>query len=174
MPTPPLLDFDALLAPLPGDAPAGRPVPFDLRRQFEEGRKQVEAAPYGPAGGPREIIPADWPGLVRLTREVLTTTSKDLMTAARLTEALTMAEGFAGLRDGLTLLRRLLAECWDRMHPDLEDGDLEVRAGPFNWLDDRDRGALFPPKLLLVPVVRRPAQAVAVKDDIPLSLSWQQ
>jgi type VI secretion system protein ImpA len=172
MPTPPLFDFDALLAPLPGDSPAGRPVPFDLRRRFEEGRKEVEVTPYRPEEGSERVVqPPDWASVVRLATEVLTATSKDLMTAARLTEALVMTEGFAGLRDGLCLLRRMMEECWDRMHPDIEDGDLEVRAAPFNWLDDLDRGALFPRKLLLVPVVRPPGPA---KEGEAPAVSWQQ
>src|SRR5262245_47547082 len=172
MPTPPLLDFDALLSPMPGDSPAGRPVPFDLRRKFEEGRKEVEISPYRPEEGAERVVqPPDWASVVRLTTEVLTSTSRDLMTAARLTEALVMTEGFAGLRDGLCLMRRMMEECWDRMHPDIEDGDLEVRAAPFNWLDDLDRGALFPRKLLLVPMVR---QTGAAKEGEPDSMSWQQ
>lgn len=175
MPTPPLLDLDHLLAPFPGDEPAGRPVSFDQRRQFEEGRKEVEVTPYRPEeDSPRVVNPPDWAGVVRMAVDVLGDSSKDLMTSARLTEALTMTEGFAGLRDGLCLLRRLMDECWDRMHPDIEDGDLEVRASPFNWLDDLDRGALFPRKMLMVPLVRRNPNISGFAEDDPLGVSWQQ
>jgi type VI secretion system ImpA family protein len=61
--------------------------------------------------------------------------------------------GFAGLRDSLRLLRRMVAECWDRINPPVEDGDVEVRAAPFNWLDSADRGARFPSTLRMVPLV---------------------
>src|SRR5205823_1253656 len=50
--------------------------------------------------------------------------------------------------------RRLMADCWDRIYPSIEDGDLEVRSAPFNWLDDPDRGARFPNTLRMAPVVR--------------------
>src|SRR5262249_30672803 len=76
--------------------------------------------------------------------------------AARLTEALVKQHGFAGLGDGLHLLRRLLDECWDRVLPSIEDGDLEVRAAPFFWLDDPDRGARFPNTLRAVPLLPGP------------------
>ncbi len=77
--------------------------------------------------------------------ETLTETSKDLLVAARLTEGLTKEHGFGGLRDGLRLMRRLVTECWDRLNPAIEsEDDLEVRAAPFYWLDEADRGARFP------------------------------
>jgi type VI secretion system protein ImpA len=73
--------------------------------------------------------------------------------AARLTEALVKLYDFAGLRDGLRLLQLLAGECWDRVYPSVEDGDLEVRAGPFNWLDVPDRGARFPTTIRTVPII---------------------
>jgi type VI secretion system protein ImpA len=146
MPSPSVLSFDELLAPLPGDNPAGDSVPFALREKLENARKEVDPSTFAaddPAR-PAEPVWADWAGIVRLTQEALRTTSKDLLLAARLTEALVKQHGFVGLADGLCLLRRLLDECWDRVHPTIEDGDLEVRAAPFFWLDDPDRGARFP------------------------------
>ncbi len=42
-------------------------------------------------------------------------------------------------------MRRLVSECWDRLQPAIEsEDDLEVRAAPFYWLDEADRGARFP------------------------------
>ena len=96
--------------------------------------------------------------------ETLKNTSKDLLVAARLTEALTREHGFAGTRDGLQLMRRLVEECWDRINPKIEDGDIEVRAGPFNWLGDPDRGARFPNALRAVPLVQTDEEA----------FSWQK
>ena len=56
---------------------------------------------------------------------------------------LTKRHGLAGLADGLIAADAAssLEECWDRLHPTIEDGDLEVRGGPFNWLSDDGRGA---------------------------------
>ncbi len=71
-----------------------------------------------------------------------------------MTEALVKEHGFAGAQSGLHLLRRLVEEAWDRVHPVIEDGDLEVRAAPFVWLDDPARGARFPSSLRAVPLAR--------------------
>src|SRR5262249_41198902 len=102
-----LLDIDALIAPLPGSKPAGDSLPFELRAQLEE----LRVAREGPEVPPDEVKKADWPGIVRLAQETLSQTSKDLLVAARLTEALVRQHGFAGLRDGLRLLRMLVEQC---------------------------------------------------------------
>jgi type VI secretion system protein ImpA len=67
---------------------------------------------------------------------------------------MTKEHGFGGARDGLRLMRRMVAECWDRLNPPIEsEDDLEVRAAPFYWLDESDRGARFPYTLRQVPMV---------------------
>jgi type VI secretion system protein ImpA len=155
MASPPLLDFEELLAPIPGENPAGEPAPFALREQLDEARKEIDPDTFSPDDPMRPSEPkkADWPGILRLAQQTLRTTSKDLLVTARLTEALVKEHGFAGLRDGLHLFTALLSQCWDRLYPDIEDGDLEVRTGPLNWLDDPDRGARFPTSLRRVPLV---------------------
>lgn len=155
MQSPDLIDLAALLAPIPGEQPGGSAVPFEIRHQLEEARKEedpdrfAEDDPMRPA----EFKKADWHGIVRLAQETLTHTSKDMMLAARLTEALVKLHGFAGLRDGLRLLRGLVEQCWERLHPPLEDGDVEIRATPFLWLDNPIRGIVFPITLRRVPLL---------------------
>ena len=156
MPSPSILDVDALIAPIPGDSPAGGSVPFAVREKLEEYRKEVDPNDFAPDDPlrPESAQKADWAAVARLTQETLTETSKDLLVAGRLTEALTREHGFGGLRDGLRLMRRLVAECWVRLNPAIEsEDDLEVRAAPFYWLDDPDRGARFPNTLRQVPMV---------------------
>jgi type VI secretion system protein ImpA len=151
------LDFDALLAPIPGDDPAGGSFPFEIRAKMDEARKDIDPAewPEDDPMRPKEARKADWRSIIRLSQQTLTRSSKDLQVAARLTEALTKEVGFAGLRDGLRLMREMLEQCWDRLSPPLEDGDLEVRAAPFYWLADVDKGARFPTSILKVPLVWR-------------------
>jgi type VI secretion system protein ImpA len=161
MPSPPLLPFEELLQPIPGDNPAGEGVPFSVRQQMEEHRKEIDPKNFAEDDPlrPEQAKHADWPAIIGLAQKVLVETSKDLLVGARLTEALTRQHGFAGLRDGLHLLRLLLDECWDRLNPSIEDGDLEVRAGPFNWLDDADHGARFPTTVRTTPLVANNGQA---------------
>jgi type VI secretion system protein ImpA len=155
MPSPPLLEFDALLAPIAGDNPAGETVPFSIKEKLEEGRKEENPDEYAADDPmrPSEFKRADWPGIIRLAQETLKETSKDLLVAARLTEALTRQNGYAGLRDGLHLLCQLVETCWERVNPPIEEGDIEVRASPFVWLDVADRGARFPSTVRMVPLV---------------------
>jgi type VI secretion system protein ImpA len=54
-----------------------------------------------------------------------------------LLEALVKRHGFAGLRDGMHLLRELQERFWEGLYPEIEDGDLEFRAGPLNWLNEK-------------------------------------
>jgi type VI secretion system protein ImpA len=156
MPSPPVLDLDELTAPIPGDSPAGGSVPFAVREKLEEFRKEVNPEDFDADDPmrPDSAQRADWSAVVRLSKDTLTGTSKDLLIAARLTEGLTREHGFSGLRDGVRLMLRLVMECWDRLNPAIEsEDDLEVRAAPFFWLDESDRGARFPVTLRLVPMV---------------------
>jgi type VI secretion system protein ImpA len=173
MASPSLLNFDSLLAPIPGDNPAGGAIPFEIREKLEEGRKEINLEDFDaddPAK-PTESKKADWPGIIRLAQETLTKTSKDLLVSARLTEALVKQHGFAGLRDGLHLMRLLVDQCWDRINPSIEDGDLEVRTGPFNWLADAEKGARFPHTLRRVPLV---VDEKFGKGDKAKKFSWME
>jgi type VI secretion system protein ImpA len=171
MASPPLLDFERLLAPIAGANPAGEPLPFDVRKKLDDARKEINLNQFAPNDPRRPEQPqaADWPGIEQLTQDTIARTSKDLLVAARLTEALVKCHGFGGLRDALRLLRRLTQECWERIYPVIEDGDLEVRGAVFNWLDDEIKGARFPYTLRTVPLTR-------VGNELPYAsqLGWQQ
>ncbi len=168
--TPPLLDLDALLVPIAGERSAGRSVPFELRQKLDDARKEIDPASFSPNDPmrPTEYVRADWPLIIKLSQQILTTSSKDLLVAARLTEALTKHHGFAGVRDGIALARRLVEEAWDRILPLIEEEeDIEVRGSSFYWLDEPDRGARFPSTLRMVPLVRNEAQTFSW-------LAWRQ
>lgn len=163
----PILDNEALIAPIPGEAPAGKNLPFDVREKLDGYRKEVDPADYGQDDPLRPSEPkrADWASIVSLAQDTLAGTSKDLSVAARLTEALVKIHGFAGLGDGLHLMRLLVDQCWDRLVPPIEEeDDLEIRAAPFLWLDDPDRGANFPSTLHMVPIVQSGAGAYSWLD----------
>jgi len=156
MASPSILDFDALLAPIAGANPAGEPLPFDVRKKLDDLRKEINPNAFArdDPRRPEQPQPADWAGIEQLTQDALARSNKDLLVAVRLTEALVKQHGFGGLRDGLRLMRRLAQECWDRVHPVIQDGDVEARAGAFNWLDDELHGAKFPYTLRSVPLTK--------------------
>jgi len=159
-----------LLAPIPGDDPAGEPLPFDIRNRLSEARKEtsLDEQPEGTGEPPKR---ADWPGIIRLATDTLINTSKDLLVVTRLTEALVKLHGFAGLRRSLELLLGMVEECWDRMHPVIEEGDVTPRAGHFNWLDAPTTASMFPTTLRLIPLVGDEREGYGCEDFRP-SDAW--
>ena len=156
MPTPKVLDnIDALLAPVSPDNPAGEELSYDVKGQLDQLRKEVKNPDR-----PEDDKEPDWPGIIKLATDSLSHGSKHCRLAARLTEALVrQGHGYAGLRDGLTLLRRLVGECWDRLQPVVpaEEGEdrtdaLDFRLSDFRWLDDPEGGAFFPNAVQMIPL----------------------
>ncbi len=126
-----------LLNPIPGPAPGGVNLRYDpVYDKIKEARREDEDE--GPQGdwamAPKK---ADWPLVIKLCSDALTNKSKDLQLAAWLTEALVRREGFAGLRQGLDLCKGMTEQFWDTMFPEIEDGDMELRAAPLDWLGGR-------------------------------------
>ncbi|CAN5669515.1 hypothetical protein BH23GEM7_BH23GEM7_11920 [soil metagenome] len=127
---------DDLLTPIAGENPAGVELRYDpVFDKIKEARREDLDVPAGDWEAPRKI--ADWPQVIRLSSETIATRSKDLQLAVWLTEALLWREGFSGLRNGLELIRDLLAEFWEQLYPELEDGDAEMRAAPLDWLGSK-------------------------------------
>ncbi len=168
--SPPVIDLVSLLQPIEGDDPAGGGIPYDVKERLEEARKEINPNSFNEDDPlrPEERVYADWKGIHELTEKTLRETSKNLLIAARLTEAITKLHGFAGLRDGLLLLRLMVEICWDRINPAIDDeDDLEVRAAPFVWLDDPNRGARFPSTVRMTPVLLTDKANYSCQD-------WQQ
>lgn len=144
--SPPLIDFFSLLLPISAEEPAGGSVPFDVKEELEQARKEVNPESFAADDPmrPEDYVKAEWGRIIELSQQTLREKSKNLLIAARLLEGLSKKNGFLGLRDGLHLMRLLVEVCWDRLDPPVEDEDMEVRAAPFHWIDDPDRGAVFP------------------------------
>ena len=168
MPTPQIIEIDALIEPIPGDDPAGVPLPSEpTRKKLDDFREEFDPSELDESD-PRRNDPtverktANWNAVIDLGEETLKTTSKSLLVAVRMTEALTMRNGVTGARDGFRLMRRLAEEAWDRLQPKIEEpDDLEIRAGMYNWLDDPLRGALYPNKLRAVPLLFSGSTAIS-------------
>jgi type VI secretion system protein ImpA len=125
-----------LLDPIPGPSPCGENLYYSpIYEKIKEARRQEEDIPQGEWR--REVKKADYPQVIKLASEALANQSKDLQLAAWLTEALLHQQGFAGLADGLDLLKGLLENFWDGVYPELEDGDAELRATPLEWVGTR-------------------------------------
>ena len=129
------IDIDAILAPLPGDNPAGENLRYaPVYDEIKEARRADD--PLDRGDWDREIKTADWDQVIALSVEALTEKTKDLQIAAWLTEALTTTEGFEGLVVGLKILTDFLNGFWDTVYPEIDDGDLDYRIGPLEFLNN--------------------------------------
>ncbi len=127
---------DELLVPIPGANPAGAELRYDsVYDRIKEARREDDDAPQGDWQTERKV--ADWPLVIKLTKDALSKKSKDLQLAVWLTEAMLRREGIAGLRAGLDLIDGMVDQYWDGLFPAVEDGDVEMRAAPLDWAGSR-------------------------------------
>ncbi|MBX9603058.1 MAG: type VI secretion system protein TssA [Bryobacteraceae bacterium] len=127
---------DDLLNPIPGDNPSGKEIRYaPVYDKIKEARREDDDAPQGEWA--RERKSYDAAQIIKLAGEAIATQSKDLQLAVWMTEALLRKEGVPGLREGLDLNRALIENFWDTLYPEIEDGDIELRAVPLEWLGSR-------------------------------------
>ena len=130
------MDMDALMAPVPGDNPAGEDQRYSpVYDEIREARKEVIT--YDPEGHPTVEKKAEWNKVITLSLEALTQKTKDLQIAVWLTEALLMTENFEGFNAGLKIVNGLLASYWENLYPSIEDDDLEFRAAPLEFMNEK-------------------------------------
>lgn len=124
---------DELLGPIAGANPGGVELRYDpVYDKIKEARREDDDIPQGDWQTARKT--ADWPQVIKLTKDALATKSKDLQLAVWLAEAMLRREGFAGFRNAIDMIVGLLEEHWDHLYPEIEDGDVEMRAAPLEWL----------------------------------------
>jgi type VI secretion system protein ImpA len=125
-----------LLNPIPGNNPSGENLRYaPIYDKIKEARREDDDAAQGEWQRERKV--ADYVQVMKLASEALATKSKDLQLAAWLTEAAIKREGFSGLLEGLKLIQGLLTDFWDTLYPEIDDGDLELRATPLEWLGSK-------------------------------------
>jgi type VI secretion system protein ImpA len=130
MATPPRIDVDALLRPIPPDRRPGSDADREaVYAAFRQALRGGDVSSQDPRPGGGQTV--DLGELIERGCAYLARGAKDLVIAAWMAESLTQRSGVAGLRDGLVLVRGLLADCWDDCYPPLgRDGDPDLRARP--------------------------------------------
>ena len=155
-------DLAALVAPIPGEAPAGQDLredksPESLYFRLRDTRREASAAERA-ADAPRddsEPKPVDagpvspilqWRIVRELAIEALTVRSKDLEIAAWLTEALLRDAGLSGLTAGFRVLAELAESFWDDLFPQPDEEGIATRVAPVAALNGVGReGTLIQP-----------------------------
>jgi len=132
--TEPVIDLQKLLAPIPGDNPSGEnQLYLGLHDQIREARRADDTLARG--DWQIDTKTSDWHLVASLATDALAGKTKDLQVAAWLGEALIKLHGFAGLRDGLRLMKGLIEGFWETVYPEIEEGDLEGRANALSFMD---------------------------------------
>jgi type VI secretion system protein ImpA len=128
-----MIVVEELLQPISEDNPSGTDLRYDpVYSAIKEARRTGDELNQGAWQEERKV--ADYPLVISLSTKALKTQSKDLQIAAWLTEALLRNETFAGLLAGLQLCHGLIAKFWDTLYPQIDEGDLELRAAPLEWM----------------------------------------
>lgn len=128
-----MISHDEILKPIAGDNPSGDSLRYAaVYTQIKEAAREDDDATQGVWAYERKV--ADWPKVAKLCTDALIKQSKDLQLAAWLTEAQVNREGFAGFLEGVNLIKALMEEFWETLHPELEDGDSEMRAVPLLYV----------------------------------------
>ena len=157
------VDIEKLLAPIAPGEPSGPNLRYEgTYDRIRELRREEGELPQGvwQTDGKR----ADWAKVSELCSDVLEHKTKDLQIAAWLLEGWLNLYGFAGIAAGFELLRGFIDRFWDSVHPQPERGDLEYRAAPFTWINEKVTA-----QVKLIPFVH-PEEP----DSLPLSWSdWE-
>ena len=130
------VDIDKILAPIPGANPAGE----DLRySQIYEDIKEARRAddPLDRGAWQLDIKTSDWDKVKTVAINALIKKTKDLQIAAWLSEALIATDGFDGLATGLTIVYGFFKDYWDHVYPAIEEGDMEFRAAPLEFMNEK-------------------------------------
>jgi type VI secretion system protein ImpA len=163
-------DLEALLAPIPGDAPQGADIredfsstsPYNRLRDARSEARDAEKMQDAGSSDARDPGPL-WRTVREVGLKTLTETAKDLEVAAWVTEAYVRSHGLSGLAAGARLISGLAEAYWDDVFPLPDDYGVETRVAPVTGLNGREgNGSLIQP-LHMLPLYMRP-------DGMPFAL----
>lgn len=139
-----------LLEPI-GDNQVGESVRHNgVYSQIKEARRADD--PTLPLGvWSHDLKTAEWDVVEKTALDALCSKSKDLQLGVWLMESGIHKKGFAGVAPGAVLIRTLCQAYWDNMHPQMQDGDIEFRTNPINWINEK-----LSLQLRLIPITAAP------------------
>src|ERR1700761_130010 len=125
-----------LLTPIEGENPSGVNLRYDpVIDKIKEARREDIDAP--PGAWKTAVKTADFGLVIKLASDVIAKRSKDLQVAVWLVEAHVRREGLPVIGSCFKFVHELLEQFWDTLYPEIEDGDVELRAGPLEWLGQK-------------------------------------
>jgi len=163
-----MLVVEDLLSPINPTAPAGENLRYEpVYDVIAEARSEEDATlPMGAWAS--QVKKADYPLVLSLSGDALVKRSKDLWLAAWLGEAQIKLTGLSAVANVLDLLLGLQEKFWDSLYPEIEDGDVGMRAAPLQWAMERYSNLVYGLPIIAESVsyhdytaLRRPGSAAA-------------
>lgn len=155
-------DFEAILAPLPGDPPTGADLredfaPTSIYFRLRDARAQArDAERQADSMGGDDSPPALWRPVVTLATDALKAHAKDLEVATWMTEGLVRIAGLQGLMAGASVIAGLVERYWDGLYPMPEGDDMEPRVAAVAGLSGQGVDGTLMQPLRKITVFRRP------------------
>lgn len=115
------IDVEKLLLPVTDESPCGDDLEYDPAFQELERTASIDAS-ASMVGGDEEPEPPNWREVAKQAETLLGQT-KDLRAAMYLTKARLDTHGVVGLGEGIALIKGLLTDYWDEVHPKLDEED---------------------------------------------------
>ncbi len=146
-----VLDIDNLIAPITEEQPTGTDLREDgsansIYYRIKDARNSARTCER------KNMYEADsetteyWRTVMQLAPDILKNHTKDLEITSWYIEALTRLKGFAGMRDGFTLLQQLIENYWDDLFPLPDEDGIETRVAPLTGLNGQGaEGVLIAP-----------------------------
>lgn len=131
------VELEHLLAPISEDEICGNDLSFS--NEFHEIKKaRIEDNPLLDLGDwVSEPKQADWSFVAQKSATLLTEKTKDIRLLTWINEAWANLYGFEGVSQGLELSHRMLELYWLKLHPEIEDDDLDQRLGLLQGLTNQ-------------------------------------
>lgn len=152
MGSPQCIDIEALVAPVTETSPSGTNLredssPASTYLRLKDARSAARLAEKrADQEGENLGVTSDWRTILEIAPKALKEESKDLEVAAWLIEALARSQGFAGLRDGFCLARRLVEQYWDTLFSLEDEEGVATKVAPLTVLNGVDgAGTLLQP-----------------------------
>lgn len=151
MASPAAFDIDALLAPISEEQPTGSDIRENgaadsLYYKIKDARNSARAHERSSMFEYSSEANDCWRTVLDIAPKILKKEAKDLEITSWYIEALIRLKGFAGLRDGFSLLQQLVEQFWENIYPLPDEDGIETTVAPLSGLNGQGaEGVLIAP-----------------------------
>ncbi|HEY7774767.1 MAG TPA: type VI secretion system protein TssA [Marinagarivorans sp.] len=151
MPLDYIINLDQLLAPISDEQPHGTDIredrsPTSSFYRIKDARNEGRSAERAAILDPNVDTVSPWQTVLSEAETILSTQSKDIEVTCWFIEGMIRLYGFAGFRDGVVLLDKLVDQYWDNLYPEPDEDGIETKVIPITGLNgESGEGTLLTP-----------------------------